>query len=221
MVVDARDDHTYWAQKLADGKCWMLTNLAYAGGGNNAHNDVKAVTQSASGNSYTQPHYYIPAGANPTTQPADPSINTMGGGSGAERQYGYLYNYCAAMGGQTTMACANATTPVVDTNITICPAGWRLPTGTSTTGELPTLNNAINGGVTNTDIGLRTEWLAQRGSLWNSGFDGQGNYGRYWSSTPTPSSATSALNMYFSGTNVNPSHSANKGYGFAVRCIAN
>ena len=32
MVVDARDNHTYWIQKLADGRCWMLTNLAYVGG---------------------------------------------------------------------------------------------------------------------------------------------------------------------------------------------
>ncbi len=220
MVVDARDDHTYWVQRLADGNCWMLTNLAYAGGGNNAHGDTRVIIHSTSGNSYTEPRYYIPTGANPTTTPTVPSANTAGGGSGGERQYGYLYNWCAAMGGQATTACANALTPAADMNTTVCPAGWRLPTGTSTTGEFALLNSAINGGASGTDAGLRTEWLAQRGSLWNSGFDGQGNYSRYWSSTQTPSSATSALNFYFYSTSVNSSSSSNKGYGFAVRCIA-
>lgn len=31
-AVDARDNRTYWVQATPDGKCWMLTNLAYAGG---------------------------------------------------------------------------------------------------------------------------------------------------------------------------------------------
>ena len=35
LAVDARDNHTYWIQKMPDGKCWMLTNLAYAAGSNN------------------------------------------------------------------------------------------------------------------------------------------------------------------------------------------
>lgn len=77
-----RDNRTYWVQKLADGRCWMLTNLAYAGGGNNSYGDVKALTVGTT-NSYTQPHYFIPTGANPTNEPANPSTSTTGTG-----QYG-------------------------------------------------------------------------------------------------------------------------------------
>ena len=46
QVKDARDNNSYYIQKLADNNCWMLTNLAYAGGtangGSNAYNDVIA-----------------------------------------------------------------------------------------------------------------------------------------------------------------------------------
>ena len=46
QVKDQRDNNSYYIQKLADNNCWMLTNLAYAGGtangGSNAYNDVIA-----------------------------------------------------------------------------------------------------------------------------------------------------------------------------------
>lgn len=47
MAVDARDNHTYVTSKTQEGanaRCWMLTNLAYAGGtsngGSNTYNDT-------------------------------------------------------------------------------------------------------------------------------------------------------------------------------------
>ena len=234
MAVDARDNRTYWVQKLADDKCWMLTNLAYAGGGTNTYNDTIPTGDGTNGTlhgpdnsgstTYTLAKYYTHAGANPTTNPTQPSTDTTGGGSGAGRQYGYLYNWCAAMGAQNggskpnTSACANATTPAPNTAISICPSGWRLPTGQATTGDFTLLNNAVNGGLTNTDAGLRSEWLAQRSGGWNSGFDGQGSYGYYWSSTQA--SATYGLGLYFGSSYVYPSDTSNKSYGFAVRCVA-
>ena len=220
MAVDARDNRTYWLQKLSDGKCWMLTNLAYAGGGIDAYNDTKTITLSSSGSSYVQPRYHIPTGANPTTNPVQPSTDTAGGGSGEGRQYGYLYNWCAAMGAQTsTSACANATTPAPDAAVSICPSGWRLPTGTATTGDFTLLNNAVNGGLTNTDAGLRSEWLAQRSGYWySSGFVYQGSNAYYWSSTQY--SAVNAYYLSYYSSAVNPSNNSNKTNGFAVRCVA-
>ncbi len=219
MAVDARDNRSYWIQKLADGKCWMLTNLAYAGGGTNTHNDTKTITLSSSGTSYTEARYYTPTGANPTTNPTQPSTDTTGGGSGVGRQYGYLYNWCAAMGAQTsTSACANATTPAPDAAVSICPSGWRLPTGTATTGDFTLLNNAVNGGLTNTDAGLRSEWLAQRSGYWySSGFVYQGSNAYYWSSTQYSAVNAYYLSSYSSA--VNPSNNSNKSNGFAVRCV--
>ena len=220
-AVDARDSRTYWIQKIgtgADARCWMLTNLAYAGGGTNTYSDTIPTTTLTNGTggsaTYTAPQYYIPTtGSNPTTEPTEPSTSTTGTG-----QYGYLYNWCAAMGAQTTTsACANATTPAPSTTISICPANWRLPIGNG--GEFTLLNNAVNSGLTNTDAGLRSEWLAQRSGGWNYGFLDQGSYGYYWSSTQH--SAAGAYLLNFDSTSVYPANGyANKSSGYAVRCVA-
>ncbi|WP_165314454.1 FISUMP domain-containing protein [Agromyces protaetiae] len=213
-AVDARDNHTYWVQKLADGKCWMLTNLGYAGGGTNTYADVKSLANGTGGSTtYTAARYYVvPGTTNFTTEPTAPSISTDGTG-----QYGYFYNWCAAMGAQTsTSACANATTPTPSTTISICPAGWRLPRVSS--GDFSALNTAINGGSATTDAGLRTGWLTQRTGWWDSGFKYLGSDGNYWSSTQ--SSATNAYQLNFGSSYVYPADDDYKLYGLAVRCVA-
>jgi len=215
QVQDARDGHTYWIQKLADNKCWMLTNLGYAGSGTNTYSDTKTLTDGTGGSTtYTVASYYVtPSTTNFTTEPTAPSTSTTGTG-----QYGYLYNFCGANGGQTgNGACSSTDSTVVNTTISICPAGWRLPTGNG--GEFGALNTAINGGSTTTDAGLiGTPWLAQRGGLWSSGFLLQGSSGYYWSSTQF--SASSAYYLVFSSTGVYPANSNIRYNGFAVRCVA-
>jgi len=215
-ALDARDNRTYWIQKLADNKCWMLTNLAYAGGGTNTYSDTKTLTNGTGGSaSYTVASYYVPTtGSNVTTEPTAPSTSTDGGATNP--QYGYLYNWCGAMGGQATAACANATTPAPVTTTSVCPAGWRLPTGNS--GEWTTFNTAVNGGLTNTDAGLRTNALMQWSGSWNGGFSFVGTYSLTWSSTQ--SGATSAYNFWSQSGGVTPDYSANKDRGYGVRCIA-
>ena len=234
QVKDARDNHSYYIKKLGND-CWMLTNLAYAGGtsngGTNTYSDVIDQGTGAPGTpgtlnngtadterTYYLAKYYIhPTDSNPTIDPTPPSTDTTGGGSGAGRQYGYHYNYCAAMGGQDTAACANATTPAPIPTTNICPAGWRLPTGGSG-GELEGLNTAINGGLTNTDAGLRTNGLFQRSGYWYNGFNNQGSYGYYWSISQY--SSTSARSLYLGSTLVYPAYYSYKYNGFSVRCIA-
>ena len=167
---------------------------------------------------YTLAKYYIdPTNSNPTIDPTPPSTDTTGGGSGAGRQYGYYYNYCAAMGGQNTAACANAETPAPDPTANICPAGWRLPT-VSPTNEFTPLNTAINGGLTNTDAGLLENGLFQRSGYWYGGFNSQGSSGNYWSSSQY--SSTYARYLGFNSTNVYPATNGDKYYGFPVRCVA-
>jgi len=215
QVQDARDGHTYWVQQLADGKCWMLTNLGYAGGGTNTYSDARTLTNGTGGaTTYTVASYYVtPSTTNFTTEPTAPSVSTDGTG-----QYGYLYNFCGANGGQTgNGACSSADSTAVNTTISVCPSGWRLPVGNG--GEFTALNNAINGGLTNTDAGLiGAPWLAQRGGYWSSGFGSQGSYGYYWSSTQY--SATNAYDLIFSSTVVSPAYNDSKSDGFAVRCVA-
>lgn len=218
-AVDARDNHTYWVQKLPDNKCWMLTNLGYAGGGINTYGDIKTLLNgtSDSSNSYTSPKYYVtPSTVNYTSEPNSPSTSTSGSG-----QYGYLYNWCAAMGGQTTTsACANAATPIPSSSISVCPAGWRLPTGGSG-GEFQLLNNAINGGSSGSSTGLLANGLFQYSGFWDEAtpFHGQNSVGFYWGSGQYDSTNAQRLNL--GGLGVYPPGNSVKTYGFAVRCVAN
>lgn len=189
----------------------MLTNLAYAGGGTNTYGDVKTLTQGDPAGSYTIPAYYISVGANTTTEPTNPSTSTSGTG-----QYGYSYSWCAAMGAQAgTSACLNATTPLPNTSISICPSGWRLPFA-SAASDFNVLNGAVNGGSTTSDTGLRTAWLGQYSG---NGFTGiQGGSGHYWSLTQ--SSATNVNAFTFYSTGVTSPNSLVKYGGYAVRCLA-
>lgn len=220
MAIDARDNRTYWVQKLADGKCWMLTNLAYAGGGTNTYSDVVALSNGSaeSTGSYTVAKYYIPTNANPTTNPTQPSSTTDGGTTNS--QNGYLYNWCAAMGAQaSTVACTNAATPAASTVTSICPAGWRLPTG-NTSGEFAALNTAVNGGLTNTNAGLRSAWLAQSAGSWSSTFSGAGSGNAlYWSSTAAAANTAYSPRVYTTSITLN--QTGFKSDGFSVRCLAN
>ncbi len=218
MVVDSRDNHTYWIQRLADNKCWMLTNMAYAGGGNNTYSDTKTLVNgvTAGGYSFTSPRYYpVTNTVNFTSSPSAPSTSTDGTG-----QYGYLYNWCGAMGAQTaTSACANALTPAPSTTISVCPSGWRLPVG-NYGGEFEALNNAVNGGSGSSDAGLRTSWLGQRGGDWSGGgtFVFQGLYADYWSGTQAL--ANTARSMGFGNTYTSIADNYSKDLGHAVRCVA-
>lgn len=216
-AVDARDNRTYWVQKLADGRCWMLTNIAYAGGGTNTYGDVKTLANGTgdSTSSYTAPRYYIPSGANVTSEPTSPSVSTTGTG-----QYGYLYNWCGAMGGQSTAACANATTPAPNVAVTTCPSGWRLPVGgASDVSEFIALNNAINGGATHTDAGFRSAWFVQRGGRWfGGGFNNVGTVGYYWTTTQVSATVIDVFGV--DALHATSALGALKEHAYAVRCIA-
>ena len=221
VVKDARDNHTYWIQKLADGNCWMLTNLAYAGGGTNTYGDTKTLQEGSSVTStYTAAKYYNDTTkSNATSGSTNPSTSTDGGITGT--QYGYLYNWCAAMGAQTsTSACTSASTPLPDTSVSICPAGWRLPTGGSN-GEFIAFNTAVNGGLTTSSTELMSQWMAQYAGYWHSsyGFNFEGTQGKYWSSTQY--SATAASYLHIESSYVNAVGSNYKYGGQSVRCIAN
>ncbi len=219
-LVDARDGNSYWVQQLADGTCWMLTNLAYAGGGDGTYGDTISTSTltnaTGAGNvSYTLARYHVHTNANPTSDPTNPSTSTDGGATNP--QYGYLYNWCGAMGAQATAACSSSSTPAPNPAISVCPSGWRLPTG-NVGGEFEALNTAENGGLTNTNAGLRSAWLAQYSGAGGGTFTGQGSGGQYWSSLQN--GTVSAYGLNFTSTTVNAStYYTSKPNGLAVRCV--
>jgi len=210
----------------------METNLAYAGGGNNQFGDVMAITQGVVGtntgageacfgdnSTMDGPCFWNHADANPTNSPQPPSTATDGGIDVAGRQFGYLYNWCAAMGNQPD-ACQATLAIQPDPSVSICPAGWRLPTGDIAVGEFALLHDAINGG-SSTPAGLLTNGLFQFSGLFSNGsFSNQGAAGNgvFW--TSRMSSGATANLFLITPVSVLLSVSADKGIGFSVRCVA-
>jgi len=224
VAVDARDKHSYWVKKMPDGNCWMLTNLAYAGdvsnGGTAIYGDVKQlINATADAEKYFEgSRYYIPAKANPTTYPDTPSTSTDGGVTNP--QYGYFYTFCAANGGQEgTNACTNLATPRLNSAISICPAGWRLPLAGN---EFLSLNSSIGNGEIRTPALLQTEWLSQLSGYWNGAFLLDGASTRFWSSTQytNPDSPFYGNSFVYSNAYFYTLYGVSKYFGHAVRCVA-
>lgn len=218
-AFDARNNQIYYVKKVV-GLCWMHSNLRYAGGGNyNASwgwsDDRKTLTADGDWGLSVPSYYNIGGHTNYT-------VTTPNGGF-----YGYLYNFCGAMGGQVN-ACNNSVNQL-NYSVNVCPAGWRLPTGglTSGGGELGALNNAINGGSTTSDAGLRSNFLAvYSGGYYQGNLSGQGGGGGLWSSTSgftidgMGMSMLGALYLGYSASGVDPgTYLTYQHYGFAVRCV--
>ncbi|MCL2038634.1 hypothetical protein FWG86_01895 [Candidatus Saccharibacteria bacterium] len=215
VAFDARDGNTYWVGMFGS-TCWMMTNLAYAGGGDDTYGDTLGLYDDYISD-FLSPQYFVPADANPTSGTSIPSSNNFGGQQ--DPQYGYLYNFCAAMGHQeNTWACWGSSAPPYvsnpDPDISVCPAGWRLPAPSEFDG-IP----ATHGG----NLGSFTYgWTAMYSGLWEGGdFSGQGVLGLYWSSEVL-SGPPYAYSLYLthSPTTWSSENAADRDSGLAVRCVA-
>lgn len=229
-AYDARDGQYYYVKKIA-GLCWMNSNLRYAGDGNwesswGWADDRYATTASnttASTNDNARPLTAINGTETGGVEAFPPSVAriTDPGGSSDYTDtspsggfYGYLYNWCAAMGGQAT-ACQDAAATQPSVSITICPAGWRLPTGNG--GEFAALNTAINAGSTTDSAGLRTGFLAVYAGYFAKALVGQGSSGSFWSSTV--GGYNYARSLYFGAEFVNLTDNSSKGVLGSLRCV--
>ncbi len=208
MAVDKRDDKSYWIQSIG-GACWMMTDLAYTGGGDNTYSDTKTIA-GTSGYSYSQSRAFSGSSTTSTTFPTEPSTTTRTG------QIGVYYNWCAAMGGQS-VACRNTASTSVDRSINICPAGWSVPSRA----RMQSLVASLGGGTTSSgEVTFRSGWLAQHGGYWGDGYYGVGTDGNYWTSTPGSTANDIYIMEVVVGDGVYNSNAYNKQLGFHVRCVA-
>ncbi len=211
---------TYEIAKLADGKCWMLTNLKL-GSTTGAITLTPADSNVAS--NFTLPQlttggnaeYDLPRAYGPV--PGDT-------GSGATN-YGYLYNFAAATAGETQ---ASLTTG--NAQHSICPANWGLPTAGGGSGnDFGDLDIAF-GGTGNYAGGGEAniaKWQPSgpfRGAFsgyWNGSFGAQGGAGVLWSASAYPDDPDGALRAFFVPSGVNPGGVLDRGLGVGVRCLLN
>ena len=211
-AYDNRDEQAYTIQRLADGNCWMMTNLNLGtttlstdltSANTNLSTTVTASTfngwkKSSGSNTYTSAEFIPVSGTDSTSGTA----------------YGTLYNYCAASAG-TICTDSNSSNASYD----LCPAGWRLPTS-DTGGEFATLYAKAS---YNTNAKMRKSVanggaaFALAGIFRSSAPTGQGSRGTYWSSTRGNNAGMYVL--YLDTSYIDPSNNDSRLFGYSIRCI--
>ena len=246
LAKDDRDNRYYHVGKMADGRIWMLDNLALDLTNSTTLNGMTSLNTNAtstaltalkSGNrsagaqyatagvtNWTSGHNYSIPSVNMVSKDIVPS-GTPANSVGYNKIGGY-YNFCAASAG--SYCYGNDTTsgsPSGDAIEDICPAGWKIPSSAESTGEFQALTTAITGSdeehiSDSSTVNLfRTTFSAPlSGAFINGSTDWQGEYGDLWSSTKE---GHSMVVFEFGDDMIYP---AMDGYelsdGYSIRCIA-
>ena len=240
-LTDSRDDQAYTIGKLADGKCWLLDNLALDltkstvlngmnenntnasnttlgylknGGGTTSDKYATAkVSNWTSSYSYSAPLVSMADKDKtaPTGTSSDPKQSLATSGNW---KYGGYYNYCAASAGSYCYGNGtSAGTSSDNATEDICPKGWRMPTGNS--GEYQTLYSNTN--YNTYDKYREAIRLPLSGYFYGGSARIQGSRGYWWSST-----RYNNLIMYrlFADTSsITPAYNLDRYNGFSVRCV--
>ena len=189
-LQDTRDGNMYTVKKLADGNVWMTENLRIAN---------KTIT---SADSNVTSDFTIPASSVYGFDDYDTKNAYI------DSAYGGYYNFYTATAGTGGTSLASGDAPS-----SICPKGWRLPTGGSS-GEFNTLYGQYNSAA----LMMGVPNFTLSGNIFQSHVDDQGSYGYFWSSTVA--TANYAYYLKLGSSNVNPAGGRGKHERFSVRCVA-
>ncbi|MBR3220300.1 hypothetical protein IKF76_00315, partial [Candidatus Saccharibacteria bacterium] len=237
ILRDARDNKTYNIRKMEDNKCWMTQNLRLG----SASADI-TLTPS---DSDVLTDFTIPASAvetsgittwnydeirvydngdawiQPTSAGANATVNTTGTPPSQSQYIGNYYNWYTATAATGTYSTTSGTV-----TSSICPKGWKLPTGgansdfTKLTGALVGIT-ADTTGVADKSFILQSppNYFILSGSHANDvGATNQGNTTAWWSRTAA--SATAAYYLALNLSQILPQHTySTKMRGFPIRCL--
>ena len=243
-LTDERNGQTYRIKKMQDNKCWMVDNLKYAGEANTDLANVDG-TYGLVYNNDSSKYNTVDGTSTQSSTNSDkafynnPMSRSYCYGTSIQSSYtkcGYLYNWYAATAGTGTY---DTNTEGTNVSGSICPTGWRLPSGSSdgstatgngtsyTAADFAVLNASMNAGSLTTGSASTSyyagwqftgAWSGVFSGYWYVGFGSQGSYGYYWSSTADSSADARYLNFF--SPYVNPGNrSGAKYYGRAVRCV--
>ena len=247
-IKDSRDNTEYHTAKLADGKCWLLDNLALDltdstvlsnMNENNTHASNTTLNYLKNGGGTTSDKYAITGVVNWTDSPfyassnsySDPLVNltdkdvvpTDATSTAGQYKVGGYYNYCAASAGSYCYGDgASYGTSSGKATEDICPKGWRMPTG-SPSGEYSALANKIYGSTSSTsDV---TAYANYRSALRLplSGYVNSGTVGVQGSYgsfwSSTRSSNHGMSSLYLRTSNIYPAGNDTRSGGYSVRCV--
>ena len=238
VVTDTRDNQPYTIQRLEDGNCWMIENLNLGDTDNyplvaanldstntnlaSGVSDIPAATfnswKKTRGTGTRTSAEFIPIHASNATDGRETD-------SVSDSPYGTLYNYCATSAG--TM-CDYQYVSATNAQSSLCPAGWRLPTGGANSdftalsvaygGLETTMNDSTDPtGATMQNI-LRTQLKMTFAGYFNSSTPvNQGSGGFYWSSTWYY--ATYMYSLSLKATGVYPTNYTYRDRGYSIRCV--
>jgi uncharacterized protein (TIGR02145 family)/LPXTG-motif cell wall-anchored protein len=240
-LTDSRggSTQTYQVAKLADGNCWMLTNLKLG-------STTSSITLTPSDTNIAS-NLTLPPLSTATfeDEPDEATINhyyddpiafgpVPGDTGSGSTNYGYLYNWSAATGGESR---TSHTEEDGDAPYSICPANWKLPTATRIydedleqnvySGDYPDLDRAFGGTGEGSWSGEPNIAQWQYGGAFKGVFSGywsgefvyQGDFGVFWSASAHPDSAGYAFLAYFGADEVGPADNTDRLAGFSVRCL--
>ncbi len=212
----------YEVAKLADNKCWMLTNLKL---GSTSSTIPLTPADSSVASNFTLPQLSTSWTGAVTPVAWGPVTGDTGVGA---TNYGYLYNWSAATSGasEADMPAGSGNAPY-----SICPFGWRLPTS-GNGGDFSVLNAKMNNpsattGSSGSGPGFFENWQSDgrfKGTFSGSRtttFSGQGSWGRIWSSTASTTDARYAYYASIAADNISPAVTIYRVQGHAVRCVLN
>ena len=202
-LKDTRDNKSYTVKKLNDGRCWMTQNL-WLVGPISASNLNSTNTDVAPGSTFA-----LPASKDDTwcttTSTSTNCVNELRMLDSKNADYGAYYNWRTATAGTGTYDLVSA-----DATSSICPKGWKLPTG-GDSGEFQALTDAETDLL---DINGPNFKLA--GYRMGNSMQGTTTSGYYWSSTARERKESAAM-LWLNPTRANR---PGKCYGYSVRCIA-
>ncbi len=210
-LKDTRDNNTYRVVKFQDGRCWMTQNLLLKGSRTltTSDSDVKsnytlpAPLTSPSKTDFSESNYYLAQ-----------SYNASKANSGNTMYYSWT-TATAGAGASSTL-----TSGSVDTSI--CPKGWKLPSGGSNEEfqKFAAAESITDSAVGSTKIQGSPYNFKYTGHVYNGSLTGNTGHGYWWSSTARDTGR--AWRLYIDDNYVFPGiyYYSDRFEGNAVRCIA-
>ena len=198
---------TYKVRKLADGHCWMVQNLALENATLNSSN-----SNLPSGKTVTLPASSTSGWTNSLSQSTWEKLLTINYADAGltDSNYGNFYNW------YTASATYGKYQGTQDVSYSICPKGWRLPTG-GDNGEFQTLYGHYNS-LSALQDSLSGPGLLTTYHWWVDETSSSG--AKYYSSTAANNKYGHPYGLSFNYTTIYPTATVSGLRGASIRCIA-
>ena len=201
ILSDSRDGKYYRITKLADSNCWMTQNLALDGA--DEFGRVRTLTPADS-------NVTSNVTLTPTATSGESNMTSIQIWGQREGYNGNYYNWCAATALAT--GCDTTTEPTTS----ICPKGWRLPSGSGSY-SYKQLFNAV--GISNYTQVEAEPYYVTRAGYYNSGYGGLGTLGAYWSRSLLNADSVAYFLLRYSDSNFELDAYGARSVGVSVRCV--